>query len=137
MKKITFLIAVAMVGGLMAGSQVDIKSAIFVKIEKNVSKSFALKMQKMAKAKGNALILNPKFSCLNANFSKKDLYAKGVMYGKNRADGSLEVSGVGDFKAYSYKRYIKGNRECKETAYTKEYDPKRFGKYSYAVIVDR
>ena len=126
-----------MVGGLMAGSQVDIKSAIFVKIEKNVSKSFALKMQKMAKAKGIALILNPKFSCLNANFSKKDLYAKGVMYGKNRADGSLEVSGVGDFKAYSYKRYIKGNRECKETAYIKEYDPKRFGKYSYAVIVGK
>jgi len=137
MKKITFLIAVAMVGGLMAGSQVDIKSAIFVKIEKNVSKSFALKMQKIAKASGIWFVLNPKFNCLQANFTKKNLYAKGVMYGKNRADGSLEVSGVGDFKAYSYKRYIKGNRECKETAYIKEYDPKRFGKNSYAVIIGK
>jgi len=59
------------------------------------------------------------------------------MYGKNRADGSLEISGVGDFKAYSYKKYIRNDRECRETSYTKEYDPKRFGKYSYAVIVDR
>jgi len=74
---------------------------------------------------------------LNANFTKRDLYAKGVIYCKNRADGSLEVSGIGDFKAYSYKRYIKGNKECKETIYTKEYDPKRFGKYSYAVIMKK
>jgi len=53
MKKLTFLIAIATVGALFAGSQADIKRAIFIKIEKNVSKSFALKMQKMAKAKRN------------------------------------------------------------------------------------
>ena len=134
MKRVIFLITISV--SLILGSQVDIKRAIFVKIEKNVSKSFVLKMQKKAKAKGISLIINPKFNCLDANFTNKDLYSKGIMYGKNRADGSLEVSGVGDFKAYSYKRYIKDNRECKETVYTKEYDPERFGEYSYAVIVN-
>jgi len=110
-----------------------VKDASFIKIEKNISKKFALNMQKKAKAKGIGFKLNPQINCLKAGFSKKDIFAKGVMMGKNRKDGSLEVSGVGDFKAYSYIRYIKGKKECIETTYTKEYDPSRFGGYSYMV----
>jgi len=110
-----------------------LKKANFIKIEKNVSKGFATNIMKKAKAGGIKFILNPKVNCLNAGFSKKDIFAKGVMMGKNRADGSLEVSGVGDFKAYSYIRYKKAKRECIETTYTKEYDPNRYGKFSYMV----
>jgi len=124
------VLAILAVVGLSAG---NIKSASYIKIEKNISKKFALNMQAKAKKANIGFSLNPKVSCLNANFSKKDIFAKGVMMGKNRKDGSLEVSGVGDFKAYSYIRYKKANRECIEYSYTKKYDPSRFGNYSYMV----
>ena len=118
-----------------ADSKADIKKAFFVKIEKNMSKSFVEKIQKKAKTRKILLVVNPKFSCSDAGFGKKDIIAQGTMYGKNLKDGSLEVSGEGDFKAYSYVRYIKNERKCIETRYTKAYDPERYGEESYAVIV--
>jgi len=131
MKKVSlWLVAV---GVLCASNISDIKNADFIKIEKNVSKNFATKIEKKAKQKGIDLILNPKLGCLDFGFSKKDIFAQGVMMGTNRSDGSLEVGGTGDFEAYSYIRYQKGNKECIETTYTKEYDPNRYGEYSYMV----
>jgi len=121
------------IGFLGASELSSLKSSNFIKIERNVSKSFALKIAKRAKRGGFKLILNPKYNCLNLGFSKKDIFAKGIMMGKNRADGSLEIGGSGDFKAYSYIRYIDGDRECRETTYTKEYDSSRYGNYSYIV----
>jgi len=133
MKKNSLLL-VTLSGALLASGILDIKSASFIKIEKGVSKSFINKMQKKAKQKNIPMVVNPKFSCLDAGFTKKDIFAQGKMYGKNRADGSLEVGGKGDFVAYTYIRYVTKKRECRETTYTKEYDPERFGTQSYAVI---
>jgi len=133
MKKNSLLL-VTLSGALLALDTPDIKSASFIKIEKGVSESFINKIQKKAKQKNIPMVVNPKFSCLDAGFTKKDIFAQGKMYGKERADGSLEVSGKGDFVAYSYIRYVTKKRECRETAYTKEYDPERFGTQSYAVI---
>ena len=124
-----------MTGALYASAKPDLKKALVVKIEKNVSKSFVQKIQKKAKARKILLVVNPAFTCNDAGFGKKDIFAQGTMYGKNRKDGSLEVSGEGDFKAYSYIRYKKSKRECIETRYTKAYDPDRYGKESYAVIM--
>jgi predicted Zn-ribbon and HTH transcriptional regulator len=136
MEKVTFLLAVAMVAVLMAAPKVDVKKAAYVKIRKNLSKSHVLKVQKEALAKGYAFVVNPKFGCKDAGFSKtKDLYSGGVLYGKRRADGSIDISGVGDFKAYRFENYIQERRQCNLRAYTKEYDPKRYGKYSYALLM--
>jgi len=138
MKKSSLWILVALSGALLAANNPDIKSASFIKIEKEVSKSFIKKMQAKAKQRkmpNVSMVINPKFTCLDAGFTKKDLFAQGTMYGKNRPDGSLEVSGKGDFKAYTYKRYIHKKRECRETTYTKKYDPDRFGSQSYAVMM--
>jgi len=124
-------------GGLYASGTPDLSKAIFVKIEKNVSKDFIGRIKRKAAQKGVTLVQNPKFGCKDASFGKKDIAAQGTMYGKNMPDGSLSVSGEGDFEAYSYIRYIKGKRECRETSYTKSYDPQRYGKESYAVILSR
>jgi len=132
-------IAIAAIGlmtsAMYASGKPDLQKALVVKIEKNVSKHFVEKIEKKAKAHKILLVVNPKFSCKDAGFGKKDIFAQGTMYGKNRKDGSLEVSGEGDFKAYSYVRYKKNKRECIETRYTKAYDPDRYGKESYAVIM--
>jgi hypothetical protein len=130
MKKLHILLITTLLSAL---NSADLKNAVFIKIEKNLSKNFALKIAKKAKHKKIGFVLNPKINCLNAGFNKSDIFAKGVMMGKNRADGSLEVSGVGDFKAYEFIRYIKGKRECIETTYSKMYDPTRYGNYSYMV----
>jgi len=135
MRKNILWILIALSGALLASGTLDIKSATFIKIEKGVSKSFINKIQTKAKQKNIPIVINPKFSCLDAGFTKKDIFAQGKMYGKNRPDGSLEVSGKGDFVAYTYIRYITKKRECRETTYTKEYDPDRFGSQSYAIIV--
>jgi len=135
MKKNSLWILIALSGALIASNTPDIKRASFIKIEKELSKSFIGKMKKKVKQRNIPIVINPKFTCLDAGFTKKDLFAHSIMYGKNRPDGSLEVSGKGDFKAYTYKRYIHKKRECRETTYTKEYDPNRFGSQSYAVIM--
>jgi hypothetical protein len=134
------MISVVVTSGLVMGilnasSQIDLKKALFIKIEKNVSSGFIKKMQQKASQRKIPLLINPKFSCITAGFGKKDLFASGTMYGTNNPDGSLRVSGEGDFKAYRYVRYKKGKRECRQTSYTKAYDPKRYGKESYAVIM--
>ena len=131
MKRLSVWILV--VGILSASDISSLQSAKFIKIEKNVSKGFATKIGKKAKQRRIKFILNPKVDCLKLGFSKKDIFAQGTMMGTNRADGSLEIGGMGDFKAYSYVRYIKNDRECKETFYTKEYDPSRYGDYSYII----
>jgi len=135
MKKQNVLVMILLTGSLWASNMPDIKKAIFIKIEKNVSKTFIGKMKKKAKQKNIPMVINPKFTCLDAGFTKKDLFASGTMYGKNRPDGSIEVSGEGDFKAYIYKNYKKGKKECREKVYTKAYDPEKFGNQSYAVIM--
>lgn len=135
MKKNSVLIMILLTGSLLASTTPDIKKALFVKIEKNVSKSFIGNMKKKAKQKNIPMVINPKFTCTEAGFNQKDLFAQGTMYGTNRADGSINISGKGDFKAYNYKRYIQGKRECLEKSYTKKYDPERFGSQSYAVIM--
>jgi len=134
-KRIIILITVLLVGSLFASEVPDIKKAFFVKIEKGVSKIFIKKMQQKAKQKHIPMVINPKFKCVDAGFKQKDLFAKGTMYGTNRSDGSITISGEGDFKAYVYTRYKQGKRECREKSYTKKYDTERFGNQSYAVIM--
>jgi len=137
MKKllIATVVATLVSGSLLASNIPDIKKALFIKIEKNVSNTFIGNMKKKAKQKKIPMVINPKFTCTDAGFKQKDLFAQGTMYGTNRADGSIEINGKGAFKAYRYKRYIQGKRECRETSYTKKYDPERFGNQSYAVIM--
>lgn len=113
----------------------DITKSPFIKLERGVSNGFIAKMQAKAKQQNITMITNPEFSCLDAGFTRNDVFAEGTMFGTNRPDASLEISGIGDFKAYDYKRYIKGNRECREITYTKQYDPDRFGDQSFAVIM--
>jgi len=120
---------------LSASNIPNLKKTPYLKIEKNVSKNFIAKVQQKAKKRGIAMVVNPTFNCSDAGFKKSDLFAKGTMYGKNRKDGSLEIGGEGDFKAYSYERYKQKERECVVTSYTKAYDPARYGKESYAVIM--
>ena len=135
MKKNSVLIMMLLTGSLLASNMPDIKKAFFIKIEKNVSKSFIGNMKKKAIQKSIPMVINPKFTCDDAGFKQKDLFAHGTMYGTNRADGSINISGEGDFKAYTYKRYIQGKRECREKSYTKKFDSEHFGSESYAVIM--
>jgi len=81
------------------------------------------------------MVINPTFNCTNAGFTQNDLFSQGTMYGKNRADGSIEISGEGDFIAYHYKKYLHDERQCNDTTYTKAYDPARYGNQGYAVIM--
>jgi hypothetical protein len=118
------------------GAKVDIKTAVVIEIKKGYSKEYIKKVEANAKGrKGVVFVANPNFNCTDAGFNKRDLFSSGTMYGTLRKDGALNISGVGDFKAYSYKNYIKGERRCKEVNYTKKYNGNKFGKYSYALVV--
>ncbi len=118
------------------GAKVDIKKAVVIEIKKGYSKEYIKKVEANAKGrKGIVFVANPNFNCKDAGFNKRDLFSSGTMYGTLRKDGALNISGVGDFKAYSYKKYIKGERRCTETNYTKKYNENKFGKYSYALVV--
>lgn len=71
---------ILLTGSLLASTTPDIKKALFVKIEKNVSKSFIGNMKKKAKKKNIPMVINPKFTCTEAGFNQKDLFAQGTMY---------------------------------------------------------
>jgi hypothetical protein len=121
--------------GIIASDLPTITESPFIKIENGVSADYIAETQKEMKRHNIPMAVNPTFTCLDAGFDKKDLFAEGTMYATKRPDGSLDISGVGAFKAYTYKRYIKGNRECREKTYTEQYDPDRFGEQSYALIM--
>ena len=105
-----------------------------VRIQSNLSEAIIKKSMKNIKAHGLQAIVDPKFDCKSIGYSSKDVVASGTMYGTNRKDGGIDISGTGDFKAYSYARYVKNGKECREKSYTKAYDPDRFGKHSMAVL---
>ena len=105
-----------------------------IRIEKHLSEAIIKKSMQKIKANGLTPVVDPKFDCKSIGYSSKDVVASGTMYGTNRKDGGIDISGTGDFKAYSYARYAKNGKECREKSYTKAYDPDRYGKHSMAVL---
>lgn len=136
-KRVVGLLSVLLLAGTVIsvqGKDFSIKGFQEIRIVKNLSLKAAKKSIKQIEAAGYTAILNPKFNCKSVGFWKKDLFASGTMYGTNRKDGGIDISGEGDFKAYTYVRYKKGDKECRETTYTKEYDLDRYGKYTIAMV---
>ena len=105
-----------------------------VRIQSNLSEAIIKKSMKKMKANGFTAVVDPKFDCKSIGYSSKDVVASGTMYGTNRNDGGIDISGTGDFKAYRYARYAKNGKVCREKSYTKAYDPDRYGKHSMAVL---
>jgi len=105
-----------------------------IRIAKHLSEAMIKKSMKQAKTHGFRVIVDPKFDCKSIGYSTKDVVASGTMYGTNRKDGSIDISGTGDFKAYSYARYMKNGKVCREKSYTKAYDPEHYGKHSIAAL---
>ena len=122
-------------GTLYASKAPNLHKAAYIEIDHHISKAYVTKVQKAAKKKGFAMVANPSFTCMDAGFTKDDLFSQATRYAKKRTDGSLEIGGKGDFEAYSYKKYLHDDRQCEEKTYTKAYDPKRFGDQSYAIIM--
>jgi len=129
MKKIVLLFVVAMT---VAMSAENISAYMYLNFQIHINQKHLQKYVSGAKKLGMKSIADPQFICKDAGFSKKDSIAEGVMYGKKRKDGSIDVSGVGDFKMYRYVRYMKNGRECIETYYFKD-DPS-FGKKSFVMM---
>jgi hypothetical protein len=129
MKKIVLLFVVAMT---VATSAENISAYKYLNFQIHINPKHLQKYVSGAKKLGMKSIADPQFICKDAGFSKKDSIAEGVMYGKKRKDGSIDVSGVGDFKMYRYVRYMKNGRECIETYYFKD-DPS-FGKRSFVMM---
>jgi hypothetical protein len=118
------------------GAKINIKKAVVIEIKKGYNKAYLKKVEASAKKRDGILfVANPAFNCRSAGFTKADLIASGVMYGTKRKDGSVDIKGVGDFKAYSYKRYMHGERQCKEVSYTQKFNEGKYGTLSYAIIV--
>lgn len=92
------------------------------------------KQKKKIQEYGITVVVDPKFDCKSIGYSNKDLFATGTMYGTKLKDGGIKIGGTGDFKAYSYVRYIKNEKECKELNYTKQYHPDTYGKHSVALL---
>ncbi len=134
-KRVTAIIAIAVLStSVVFAVDVNPKAYKEVRIQSNLSEAIIKKSMKNIKAHGLQAVVDPKFDCKSIGYSSKDVVASGTMYGTNRKDGSLEVGGTGDFKAYSYARYAKNGKECREKSYTKAYDPDRYGTHSMAVL---
>ena len=136
-KRVLGFVSVLLLAGTVVsvqGKDLSIKGFQEIRIVTNISLEVAKKSIKKIEASGYIAVLDPKFSCKSVGFGKKDLFASGTMYGTNRKDGGIDISGEGDFKAYTYVRYKKGDKECRETTYTKEYDLDRYGKHSMAMV---
>ena len=119
---------------IVSALDINFKDYKEIRIEYNLSESVINKSMKKIKEHGLKAIVDPKFNCKSIGYSKDDIFASGTMYGTNRKDGGIDISGTGDFKAYSYIRYIKDDKECIEKSYTKEYDPNRYGEHSIAIL---
>ncbi|WP_294955319.1 hypothetical protein [Sulfurovum sp.] len=105
-----------------------------IRIAKHLSEAMVKKSMKQAKTHGLRIIVDPKFNCKSIGYSTKDVVASGTMYGTNRKDGGLNIGGTGDFKAYTYARYMKNGKVCREKDYTKAYDPEHYGQHSIAAL---
>ena len=133
-KYITVLVAIVSTSIVSIAADVNPKAYKEVRIQSNLSKAIIKKSMRKIKANGLTAVVDPKFDCKSIGYSSKDVVASGTMYGTNRKDGGIDISGTGDFKAYSYARYAKNGKECREKSYTKAYDPDRYGKHSMAVL---
>ena len=118
---------------LFAGEK-NLQSYQEIRIQRNLSMAIIQKSMQKIKANGLKAVVDPKFDCKSIGYSSKDLAASGTMYGTNRKDGGINISGTGDFKAYSYARYEKNGKTCREKSFTKAYDPDRYGKHSIAIL---
>ena len=118
---------------LFAGEK-NLQSYKEIRIQHNLSMEIIQKSMQKIKANGLKAVVDPKFDCKSIGYSSKDLAASGTMYGTNRKDGGINISGTGDFKAYSYARYEKNGKTCREKSFTKAYDPDRYGKHSIAIL---
>ncbi len=134
-KRVTVAMAIAVLSTSMVFA-VDVNPNDYkeVRIQSNLSKAIINKSMKNIKAHGLQAVVDPKFDCKSIGYSSKDIVTSGTMYGTNRKDGGIEISGTGDFKAYSYVRYAKNGKVCREKSYTKAYDPDHYGKHSLAVL---
>ena len=131
---IAMLVAITFASSAAVAADVNPKDYKEIRIERNLSKATIDKSLQKLKTYGIEAVVNPKFDCKSIGYSSKDLVASGTMYGTNRKDGGIDISGTGDFKAYSYARYEKNGKTCREKTYTKAYDPDRYGKYSMAAF---
>lgn len=134
----TAVVMALLASGIATAGDITLKDIKGVKIKRNLSmanikKSMQTQKEKLKKY-GITLVVDPKFDCESIGFSKKDLFAKGTMYGTTLKNGDISISGKGDFKAYNYVRYVKGDKECTDTTYTKKYDPEVYGKHSIAMV---
>ncbi|BAF72951.1 hypothetical protein [Sulfurovum sp. NBC37-1] len=129
MKKVIALCMVTMAVAVYAENLSVYKHLNF---QIHINSKYVQKYVTGAKKFGMTSIVDPKFRCKDAGFSKNDSVAEGIMYGKKRKDGSIDISGVGDFKMYRYARYMKNGKECIETYYYKG-DPS-FGKRSFVMM---
>ena len=134
-KRVTAAVAIVILStSMVLAADVNPKDYKEVRIQSNLSKAIIKKSMQKIKANGLTAVVDPKFDCKSIGYSSKDVVASGTMYGTNRKDGGINISGTGDFKAYSYARYAKNGKECREKSYTKAYDPDRYGKHSIAIL---
>lgn len=110
----------------------DLSMYKYLTFQIDINSEYVQKYVAGAKQLGMQSIVDTKLRCKDAGFTEKDSIAEGVMYGKKRADGSIDVSGEGDFKMYRYARYMNNGKECIETYYFKD-DPS-FGKRSFLMM---
>ncbi|BAF72958.1 hypothetical protein [Sulfurovum sp. NBC37-1] len=129
MKKTVLFLVVTLT---LAVSAENLSGYKYLDFQIGINSKYVQKYVLGAKKLGMHSMVDTKLRCKDAGFTKKDSIAEGVMYGKKRADGSIDVSGVGDFKMYRYARYMKNGKECIETHYFKD-DPS-FGKRSFLMM---
>ena len=140
-KYITVLVTIVSASIVVTAADVNLKDIKGMTIKRNFSMASIKESMKKQKKKmqkyGITVVVDPKFDCKSIGFGKKDLFASGTMYGSYQKDGSIMIGGsspTGDFKAYSYVRYIKNDKECKELSYTKKFHPDTYGKHSIALL---
>ena len=134
LKYATALLVFISTSALLAASHKMLTNYKEIRIQRHLSEAMVKKSIKEAKAYGFKVVVDPKFDCKSIGYRTKDVVASGTMYGTNRKDGSLAIGGKGDFKAYSYARYMKNGKVCREKSYTKAYDPERYGQHSIAAL---
>ncbi len=134
-KRAIVAMAIALSGtSMLFADEKNLQNYQEIRIQRNLSMAIIQKSMQKIKASGLKAVVDPKFDCKSIGYSNKDLAASGTMYGTNRKDGGINISGTGDFKAYTYARYEKNGKACREKSFTKAYDPQRYGKHSIAIL---
>lgn len=140
MKK--FLSAIVIISANLCASQVNLKYYENITIDHNYDdKDFAFMFKFMTQhpQKDVKIIKNPKFTCLDAGFSKKEMYQNLVLYGKIVNGKLIQSEQKGGFKAEHAKKYFKktakGEATCVEIFRYK--GSEHYGSKNYAILRDK